>query len=175
MEKRQSALGFKAMSWMFRLRDLFKPRRDILIDAGITPGASVLDFGCGPGGYILPLARLVGPGGKIYALDINPDAVKAVKDLAAQKSLANVTTINSDGPTGLPDGGLDFVLLYDVYHHLARADEVLAELRRVLKPDGVLSVSDHHLKENEIIAGITASGCFRLSRKGEKVYNFARQ
>jgi ubiquinone/menaquinone biosynthesis C-methylase UbiE len=174
LESQQSLLGFKAMSLMFWFRDLIRPRRNTLVDAGIRTGASVLDFGCGPGGYILPLAKLVGPSGRIYALDINPAAIKSVKGLAARHQLRNVETIVSDGPYGLPDGCLDLVLLYDVLHHLSHPDDVLAELHRVLKPEGVLSVSDHHLRENDIVTGITASGRFKLLKKGEKVYNFSR-
>jgi ubiquinone/menaquinone biosynthesis C-methylase UbiE len=174
MEREPSALGYKFMSVGFWFRDLVRPRKNVLVEAGIRPGASVLDFGCGPGGYILPLAGLVGPSGRIYALDINPTAIKSVKSLAARRGLTNLETIISDGPTGLPDGSLDFVLLYDVLHHLGRPDDVLAELQRVLKPEGVLSMSDHHLRENDIINGITASGRFKLLKKGEKVYNFYR-
>lgn len=173
MEKRQSGLSFRVMSLMFRVRDLVRPRKDILIDAVIGTGAHVLDFGCGPGGYILPLARLVGPSGRIHALDINPAAIEAVKGIIAKHSLANVETILSDGPTGLPDASLDFVLAYDVFHHLSQPERVQAEWRRVLNPAGILSVTDHHLEESEIIAGVTASGYFKLSRKGKKVFNFS--
>jgi ubiquinone/menaquinone biosynthesis C-methylase UbiE len=174
MAKGQSGFEFKAMSLMFRVRDLLRPRQDILADAGIGTGAGVLDFGCGPGGYVLPLARLVGPSGRIWALDINPAAIETVKGIIAKHGLANVKTILSDGPTGLPDSSLDFVLAYDVWHHLSQPDSILAEWHRVLKPNGVLSVTDHHLKEDELTGGVSASGRFKLSRKGKKVFNFSK-
>jgi ubiquinone/menaquinone biosynthesis C-methylase UbiE len=173
IKESQSGLGFKMMSLMFRLRDLVKPRGDVLQEVGIQPGFQVLDFGCGPGGYILPLARLIGPSGKIYALDINPAALLAVKSLAVKHKMGNLATILSDGATGLPDGSVDTVLLYDVLHHLKNPDAVLAELHRILKPEGTLSVSDHHLTEEDITSRISGKGLFRLSRKG-KVYNFSR-
>lgn len=47
-----SSIGFKLMSLMFKVRDLLRPRLDVLQEAGIESGFSVLDFGCGPGGYI---------------------------------------------------------------------------------------------------------------------------
>ena len=72
MEKTQSDFSFRVMALMLKLRDLFKPRGRVLNEAGIKPDAQVLDFGCGPGGYILPLSRMLGPYGKIYALAINP-------------------------------------------------------------------------------------------------------
>ncbi len=174
VEKQDSELGFRVMSAWFRIRDIIRPRKNILIDAGIRPGSSVLDFGCGPGGYILPLAQMLGATGRIYALDINPAAVKAVKKLADRHKLANVETILSGKATGLPDGCIDFVLLYDVFHHLNNSHEVLGEIHRVLKKEGILSMNDHHLSEDEITTSITASGRFRLLRKGEKVYNFSK-
>jgi len=171
MERPQSGFSFKLMSFQFKLRDFFRPRGKILKEVGIQPGFQVLDFGCGPGGYILPVAKLIGASGKIYALDVNPAAILTVKSLAARHKL-NVETVLSDGATGLPDGSIDVALLYDVLHHLKNPGAVLAELRRVLKPDGILSVSDHHLEEQDIISRITGAGLFRLSRKG-KLYNFS--
>lgn len=63
------------------------------------------------------------------------------------KKLANVETIHSDCKTGLPDNSVDAVLLYDTFHDLSDPDGVLEELHRVLKPDGILSFSDHHMKK----------------------------
>lgn len=174
MEKPQSSLSFKIMSLLFKLRDLVNPRQDILKEVGIKPGFQVLDFGCGPGGYILPLATLTGPSGKIYALDINPGAIQAVKSLASKHQLTNITTILSGSATGLPDRSIDVILLYDIFHMFKRPNDILAELHRVLKADGTLSVRDNHMAEEEITSRITGTELFRLSRKGEKVYNFSR-
>jgi len=86
-----------------------------------------------------------------------------------------VETILSDCQTGLPDNSLDVVLLYDIFHHLGDRDRVLKELHRVLKPDGVLSFSDHHMKESEIVSQVTNSRLFRLSRKGQRTYTFLKK
>lgn len=173
MEKPQSGLSFKIMSLGFKLRDLVKPRGNVLQEVGIQTGFQVLDFGCGPGGYILPLEKLVGESGKIYALDMNPAAILAVKSLALKYKLGNINTILSGDATGLPDGSMDVVLLYDVLHHLKAPDAVLAELHRVLKPEGILSVTDHHLKDEDITSRISEKGLFRLSRLN-KVHNFSK-
>lgn len=169
-----SSIGFKLMSLMFKVRDLILPRLDVLKEAGIESGFSVLDFGCGPGGYIMPLVELVGPSGKIYALDIHPLAIQAVKKMVTRKGIENIMTIESDCSTGLPDNGVDTVLLYDVFHHLTRLDDVLRELHRILKPSGILSFSDHHMKEEEVIKEVTDTGIFRFVRKGKKTYSFAK-
>ena len=72
-----------------------------------------------------------------------------------------------------PDS-VDIVLLYDILHDLKEHEGVLAELYRVLKPGGILSVSDHHLKKDEIISRVTENGLFRLSAKKENSINFAK-
>ncbi|GAB6908549.1 conserved hypothetical protein [Desulfosarcina cetonica] len=170
--KPMSSFSFKLMKLMFKFRDLFNPRLDVLKEAGIERGFTVLDFGCGPGGYIMPLADLVGPSGKIYALDIHPLAVQGVKDMAARKGIENIETIESDCGTGLSDNRVDTVLLYDVFHDLACPQDVLQELNRVLKPAGTLSFSDHHLKEDQVLSRLTGSGMFRFLGKGRKTYTF---
>ena len=169
-----SSIGFKLMSLLFKVRDVLRPRRDVLKEVGIKPGDSVLDFGCGPGGYIMPLARLVGPSGKIYALDMHPLAIRSVQQMANREGMANVKTIESDGGTGLPDNSMDIVLLYDVFHGLARPDDVLKELHRVLKRGGILSFSDHHMKEEEVPARLTGTGLFQLAGKGRSTHSFLK-
>ena len=175
MDKPMSNFDFQFMSVGYKFRDFFLPRKNILEEVGIEPGFHVLDYGCGPGSYIIPLAELVGESGKVYALDIHPLAIQKVQGIVSKKQLLNVETILSDYQTGLPDNNLDVVLLYDIFHHLSDPNAVLKELHRVLKPDGTLSFSDHHMKEKEIVAEVTNSGLFRLSRKGQRTYAFLKK
>jgi ubiquinone/menaquinone biosynthesis C-methylase UbiE len=169
-----SDLGFRAMAFTFKIRDFFRPRKDIVKEAGIEEGFHVLDYGCGSGSYITAVAELVGKSGKIYALDINPLAIQIVKRNAAKNQLTNVETIISDRKTALPDDSIDVVLLYDVFHDLTDPNGMLEELHRVLKPDGILSFNDHHMKENEMVSNLTNRRLFRLLRKGKKTYSFAK-
>jgi ubiquinone/menaquinone biosynthesis C-methylase UbiE len=176
MDKPMSNLDFRFMSLGFKFRDLLLPRGKILKEVGIKPGSYILDYGCGPGSYTIPAAQLAGSAGKVYALDIHPLAVQRVQSAAAKRHLTNIEVILSDCATGLPDASIDVVLLYDTFHNLEEPDEVLAELHRVLKADGILSFNDHHIKEeDEIISRITGNGLFALLRKGEKVYNFSKK
>ncbi|MBU0702939.1 MAG: class I SAM-dependent methyltransferase [Chloroflexi bacterium] len=172
MDKPMPNLAFNVMSYIFKLRDLLRPREGILKEVGIQPGFRVLDYGCGPGGYVAGAAELVGESGKVYALDLHPLAIRRVQDLARKKQLANVETILSDCKTGLPDGSIDAVLLYDIFHMLSDPQAILAELHRVLKPDGILSLLNPHMSEDEIIRGVTSGRLFRLSRKEERTYRF---
>lgn len=175
IDKQMSNLGFRTMAFTFKIRDFFRPRRDVMKEAGIREGFRVLDYGCGSGSYVKIVAGLVGNSGRVYALDINPLAVQMVKKIAAKYQLTKVETILSDCKTGLSDDSIDLVLLYDTFHDLTNADGVLEELHRVLKPKGVLSFSDHHMKEDEIMSRMTNRGLFRLLRKGDKTHSFEKE
>ncbi len=175
MDEPMSDLHFHAMALMFRFRDLIKPRWKVLEEVRIEPGFRILDYGCGSGGYVPAAAELAESSGKVYALDIHLHAIEMVKDLAFKKNLKNVETILSDCDTDLPASSLDLVLFYDTYHSLSEPDKILKELHRVLKPDGTLSFSDQHLEEEEIVAGITKGGLFRLKEKGKKTYSFEKK
>jgi ubiquinone/menaquinone biosynthesis C-methylase UbiE len=174
MGKLQSNLDFGLMSLVIRARDLRLPRREILKEIGIQTGFRVLDFGCGPGSYVPAVSEMVGPSGKVYALDIHPLAVESVQRLVSKRGITNVETILSNCRTRLPDDSIDVVLLYDIYHDLAEPEGVLNELHRVLKPDGMLSFNDHHMKDEEVMARIGAGILFRLASKGRMTYTLRR-
>lgn len=169
-----SDFGFKTMAFMFKVRDFFKPRKDVVKEVGLKEGFRVLDYGCGSGSYVVAVAELVGESGRVYALDVQPVGIEMVKKIVEKKHLTNVETIVSDGQTGLPDGSMDRVLLYDVFHELTDPDGVLKELCRVLKPEGMLSFSDHHMREDEIVSSLTKAGLFTLLRKGQRTYSFVK-
>ncbi len=151
--KNESRLHFWLMSLGYKFRDLLLPRMEVLKEVGI----------------------LMGESGKVYALDKSPFAVAAVSRLAAGKGLPNVQTILSDCDTGLPSGSIDVVILYDVIHHLDDRGKVLAELHRVLKGEGLLSVSDHHLKRDELVRAVTEGGLFKLSLECKRTYRFLKK
>ena len=85
-----------------------------------------------------------------------------------------MSTICSACATGLARGSVDVALLYDILHFLGDAKSVLGELHRVLEPDGRLSVSDHHMREADIVEKITFGGRFILRDKSKWAYTFSR-
>jgi ubiquinone/menaquinone biosynthesis C-methylase UbiE len=170
MDNPMSDLHFRFMSLGYIFRDMIKSPKEKVAEAGINPGFYVLDYGCGPGSYALAAAERVGESGKVYALDIHSLAVQAVQKKASKKGLQNVETILSDCKAGLEDNTIDVVLLYDILHGLDNPQKVLQELHRILKPGGTLSVSDHHMEEEEILSIITK--LFNLSKKKERTYTF---
>jgi ubiquinone/menaquinone biosynthesis C-methylase UbiE len=174
MDKPSSDFYFKGMTFLFKIRDLIVPRKNVLEEVGIQPGNHVLDYGCGPGSYIAPLAKLVGESGQIYALDIHPLAVHKVRHIARKRKFDNVNTIQSNCQTNLADKSMDVILLYDILHELKEPDKIFKELHRILKQDGVLSLSDHHLKDDEIQSRVESYGLFKLSKKGKKTFSFGK-
>ena len=163
------------MSLMFRFRDLIRPPSGAMKEAGVGTGMCILDYGCGPGSFSLAAASIVGNGGRVYALDELPVAIEKVESKAQAAGLTNINAILSDCQTGLDDASIDVALLYDAFHDLADPDCVLKELYRVLKPAAVLSFSDHHLKDDEIVAAITVGGMFRLAARGKRTFTFKRK
>lgn len=173
MDKLMSNLHFRFMTLGYKFRDL-KSREIILQEVSIKPGDHVLDFGCGPGSYILPVAKMVGESGKVYALDIQPLAIEAVQKIIKGKNLHNVEPILSGHKTGLPDESVDVILFYDIFHSLSNPQSILEELHRVLTPEGILSFSDHHLTEDEIIWEMKQKKMFKLKQKGNNTYTFTK-
>jgi ubiquinone/menaquinone biosynthesis C-methylase UbiE len=118
-----------------RLRLL--PARDLLIDAGVQAGMSVADVGCGPGFFTLPAAALVGPSGRIYALDITPEMLLAVQEKARGAGLGNIEAVLSEeSAIPLPDAVAQFALVAFVLHEAVRPDVFLGEVVRLLAPGG---------------------------------------
>jgi ubiquinone/menaquinone biosynthesis C-methylase UbiE len=174
MDRPMPNFMFNMMSSVLKLRDLLRPRREILREANIEPGFRVLDYGCGPGGYVPGAAELVGESGKVYALDMHPLAIQRVQNIASNRRLTNVETIHSNCQTGLPANSVDVVLLYDILHMLSDPQAILMELHRVLRNGGTLSLNDHHMREDEILPEVTSSRLFRLASKGKRTYSFSK-
>jgi len=173
-EEPDSDFRFHANTLIFKFRDYFFPRRKILEEIGIKPGFKVLDYGCGSGSYLRDASEMVGPAGKVYALDVNPVALEMVRHLVFIKQLENVETILTDYNTRLPSSSIDVVLFYDTYHALNKPELVMKELHRILKPEGILSFRDHYMKEEEIMESATRKRLFKLKRKGKRTYSFKK-
>lgn len=168
----QSNLSFRLMAWKFRIRDRLRPPSQILREAGVRDGMTVLDFGCGPGGFAIAAAKLVGKQGRVYAFDIHPLALKYVQRAIANENIQNVMVIGSDAISQIPEESIDLVLAYDILHDLAEPVKILSMMHRMLKPQGVLSVSDHHLDETSILSKVTADGLFVLAERNQQLFQF---
>ena len=133
---------------------------------------AVLDFGCGPGSFSLAAAGQVGPEGRVYAVDIHPLAIRQVRRAAKRLGLSQLQIIRADELPRVPDGSVDIALLFDVLHEIREPGPTLAEIRRLLRQDGVLAVTDHHLKEASLLHTVTGDSLFRLVPGGRGALRF---
>jgi ubiquinone/menaquinone biosynthesis C-methylase UbiE len=97
-----------------------------------------------------------------------------VKKQIRKSKVTNLHFIRSNCDTGLMDKSVDVILLFDVFHELGEPLKVLKELHRVLKDEGILSFSDHHLEHDEIMDEIAGSSLFKLANKREDHYIFSK-
>lgn len=112
----------------------------------IERGSTVADFGAGSGFWATPLARKVGPEGKVYAFDIREQAVEAVRSRATLEKLYQVESVMADleEPHGsrLKDASCDFVLMSAIIHQAENKQAILQEALRILKPGHELAIID---------------------------------
>ena len=167
-------IDFKGMSTLFKMRDKFHPPIEKVKKAGIKPGDYVLDYGCGPGNFTLAAASLVGSSGIVYAADINPLAIETIKNEILKNKLNNISTILTELNTGLKDHSVDAIICFDMIHQIKDLRNHLKEFHRVMKFNSILSIDDHHLKENDIISKITEFELFKFVEKKEKIFNFIK-
>ncbi len=136
----------------------------------VKRGQSFLDYGCGTGSFAIPAARMVGPEGKIYALDCFPRQLEIVEKRSKREGLTNIETIISDNKTDLPDECVDVIWMCDVLHELEERRAVLEELHRVLRKNGTMVIYDGM---RERVLDYT-NGLFSLIRKDDKFLGFTK-
>jgi SAM-dependent methyltransferase len=112
---------------------------------GIAPGKSVADIGAGSGWFTVRAAKRIGADGRVYAVDINPEAVRYIGERVKKEQIQNVKTILStaDDPL-LPAGSVDAVLLLKTYHEVAQPVLLLRNLRAALRPGAKVGVIDRN-------------------------------
>lgn len=108
----------------------------------LRPGMRVLDCGCGPGTITMGLAEAVAPG-EAVGLDFQPDQIAAARALASERGVANVRFVTgSVYELPFPDASFDAAYANTLFMHLAEPTRALAEMKRVLKPGGVVALAD---------------------------------
>ena len=155
--------------WIDQMGEIF------LIDIGIEPNYSVLDFGCGAGNYAIPAAKIVGTQGMVYAIDKNKESLDELMDKSEKMGLKNIKRIDGLEEIKVPlqEESIDVVLLYDILHLISNRKKLLTEMYRVSKLNGLLSVYPKHHQEDmnmgldEVKEEIESAG-FRFERMVNK-------
>jgi SAM-dependent methyltransferase len=112
---------------------------------GITAGKSVADIGAGSGWFTVRAARRVGDSGTVYAVDINPEAIRYIDARAKKENLHNVKAILSQpGDPQIPSASVDAVLLLKTYHEIAQPITLLRNLRSSLRTGAKVGIIDRN-------------------------------
>ncbi|MFG0262980.1 MAG: class I SAM-dependent methyltransferase, partial [Novipirellula sp. JB048] len=111
---------------------------------GLRVGMVVCDLGCGNGYWTLPIAKRVGPTGRVLAVDIQREMLLKLRRRSGKARLQNIEPIlgDVDNPN-LPRGELDLILMVDVYHEFSHPQSMLWHLHRSLKPEGVIALLEY--------------------------------
>ncbi len=153
----------------------FKPEKEIR-KINLKAGQTILDYGCGIGSCTGPAAKLVGKGGKVYALDKRTLALKRVEEKAKRNKLDNIETMLCDKDIELPGEIIDVILLYGVLPEVEDKESLLRELHRVLKPNGYLSTRFcFHIKKEEILEIMKATNLYSLIEQKGHILNFEKK
>lgn len=163
-----------------RLKDvLISPERaellrpdELLRAVGLQSGQTLADIGCGPGFFSLPAAEIVGPGGKVFAVDVQQEMVTAVQQRARDAGLRNLEAQRvNEMEMALPVASADIILLAFVTHELAQRSLYLHRLRPLLRAGGRLVIlewekhptpmgppQEERLSAEEVTSDIQAAG-----------------
>ena len=118
---------------------------------GIKPGMIVADVGAGSGFMTMRLARLVSPGGMVYANDLQPSMLQLLEQRASAQHVANMKFVQgTDKDVRLPAAAIDLALLVDVYHEFWYPQEMLRSIRRALKPNGQLVLLEYRKEDPKL-------------------------
>ena len=133
-----AVMGWQGAAWLERDEREREERTDLLLDAlALKPGMVVADIGAGTGYLSRRMAGAVLPGGKILAVDVQPEMVSMLERFVKRLKLENIEPrLGGEKDVGLAPESVDLAIMVDVYHELTHPHEVLASILRALKPGG---------------------------------------
>ena len=145
-------MGYAGADWLERSSREREEQPDEALDLiGMQKGMVVADVGAGTGFISLKIAERVGPTGKVYANDIQPEMLDRLRQNAKRANVTNVETVlGSETDPKLPAGKIDLIFMVDVYHEFARPQDMLDNMRAALKPDGRLVFLEYKKEDPSI-------------------------
>ena len=123
----------------------------ILKQIKVSAGSIVADFGCGPGYFSIPFAKIAGEHGKVYSLDVLPQALESLKSKTKNSGIINIVAqrVNLENTNGskLEDNLADWIILKDILFQNQKKEQIIKEAFRVLKPGGKVLVIEWNQKD----------------------------
>ncbi len=145
-------MGVGGADWLDRSERESEENPDAALDAlHLKPGMVVGDVGAGTGYMSLKMAKRVGPSGKVYAEDVQPEMLRRLRHNASEAKVGNIQTVlGSEADPKLPAKTLDLILLVDVYHEFSQPQRMLRRMREALKDDGRLVLLEYRKEDPAI-------------------------
>lgn len=145
-------MGHEGADWLDRPEREAEEAPSLLIKAlGLKPGMVVADIGAGSGYLTFPMAKLVGPKGKVFAVDIQPEMLTIIQNKAKAQGIKNVGLVLGDtADPKLPANSCDLQLLVDVYHELDQPYEMTIAMKKALKPGGRLVLVEYRKEDARV-------------------------
>jgi SAM-dependent methyltransferase len=147
-----NVMGWQGADWLERSEREAEEEPDKALDAlGSLTGSTVADVGAGSGYFTVRLAARVGPKGRVYANDLQPEMLKILGARLAREKVANVTLVQgaADNPR-LPEASIDLVLMVDVYHEFSEPQKMLRAIRTAMKPGGRLVLLEYRKEDPDV-------------------------
>lgn len=131
-------MGWQGAAWLEREEREREERTDLLLAAlALRPGMVVADIGAGSGYLSRRMAPSVTPGGKVWAVDVQPEMISLLQSSARSSGLTQIEArLSSVDDVRLPADSVDLAVMVDVYHELAYPYEVMSSILKALKPGG---------------------------------------
>jgi len=132
-----------------RIRSFLSPPVELISKLDIGKADVVVDFGCGPGFFTVPLAKVAG---KVIGIDVSPRMLERAASYAS-RSKVPIEFVRSDGTDiRLGDDSVDMILLNHVFHELKDRGKVLSEFLRIMKLSGRLAIVER-TRSRSILSG----------------------
>jgi ubiquinone/menaquinone biosynthesis C-methylase UbiE len=145
-------MHYSGAPWLTReSRDREEDCNTLLQALKIEPGDTVCDMGCGNGFYAVRIAKLLGERGKVIAVDIQREMLELLKERAEAERVTNIETVlGTIVDPKLPEASIDLMLLVDVYHEFSHPEEMLAAIRKSLKPSGRVALVEFRAEDLKV-------------------------
>ena len=142
-------MGWQGAAWLEREERERDERTDLLVTAlQLQPGMVVADIGAGTGYLARRMAPALMPGGKVLAVDVQPEMVSLLQSMVRQSGLTQIEpSLGTEVDVKLPASSIDLAIMVDVYHELAFPYEVMASIIRALKPGGQLVFVEYRAED----------------------------
>ncbi len=145
-------MHYKGAEWLIRDNRERQERCSLMLaNLDVRPGSTVCDMGCGNGFHSLQIAKMVGQNGTVMGVDVQPEMLGFLRERMEDQGVENIIPIlGSYHSPRLPTNTVDMVLMVDVYHEFSHPEEMLAAIRKSLKPDGLVVLVEYREEDPNV-------------------------